>query len=343
MSNETAATGLGWLSVAGSPHEIGRGLGRQGASAVRARLLSHPLWARVNDPQHAQRLALMAAATRARFPLIWDEIEGLADGLGLPVMQVFAWNCRGDMLASVPDGCTTVMLPGANPLLAHNEDGLPIFRDACFIAQVSPEGAPGFHAFCYPGSIPGHTFGFNDAGLVQTVNNLRLTGVAATIPRMVLGRAILGCEQLAAALDLLRDAPSGGFHFGLMHRVERRILSVEFGGGEMSAREITVPSLHANHALDLPRGKRAQIITDSSRDRQARGDSLVARGHDPLTILRDSGGSGLPIRRDAQDDPDEENTLGTAVLRVSGQNLEWSIHDRADGPARYCGTARQPA
>lgn len=339
MSSEANGAGLGWLTLAGTPRDIGFALGRQGAKAVGVHLLKHPLWTMVNDRRHTSQVAAMAAATQARFPRIWTEVEGLADGLGLPVMQVFAWNCRGDLLASVPDGCTTVMLPGAEPLLAHNEDGLPFFRDSSFIAAIHAEGTPGFHAFCYPGSIPGHTFAFTEAGLVQTVNNLRLTGVAATIPRMVLGRALLGCETLGRALDLLHNAPSGGFHFGLMHRADRRILSVEFGGGEISVREITTPSLHANHALHLDRGLRAQIITNSSQDRQARGDELLSGACDPLTILRDAGGPGLPIRRDARDDPDEENTLGTVLMRLAGQGLEWSIHDRAVGPARYGGTA----
>lgn len=339
MLSDTNGAGLGWLSLAGTSREIGFALGRQGAQAVGLHLLKHPLWAMVNDPRQAAQVGAMAAATQARFPQIWAEIEGLAEGLGLPVMQAFAWNCRGDLLASVPDGCTTVMLPGAEPLLAHNEDGLPFFRDSSFIAAVRPETAPGFRAFCYPGSIPGHTFAFTDAGLVQTVNNMRLTGVSAAIPRMVLGRALLGCETLAQAVDLLHDAPSGGFHFGLMHRTDRRILSVEFGGGETSVRQVATPSLHANHALHLDRGLRAQIITRSSQDRQTRGDELLIEGCNALTILRDIGGPGLPIRRDAQDDPDEENTLGTAVMRLSGQGLEWSIHDRAVGPARYSGTA----
>lgn len=339
MSSKTIAHDLGWLRLAGSPRDLGLALGQAGRAAVARHLLAHPLWQMVNAPAHAANVARMAEATRARFPWIWAEIEGMAEGLGLPIGQVFAWNCRGDLLASVPDGCTTVMLPGPEPVLAHNEDGLPFFRGACFIAEAQPEGRPGFHAFCYPGSIPGHTFAFTGAGLVQTVNNLRLVGVEPGIPRMVLGRALLATDSLADALELLRDAPSGGFHFALMQRGDPRILSVEFGGGEHSVKKINACAVHANHALHLPGGLKAQIITDSSRDRQARGDALVVAGSVPLAILRDTGGSGLPIRRAAKDDPDEENTLGTAVMRLSGQGIEWSIHDGADGPALYSGTA----
>lgn len=330
---------LGWHKIAGTPREIGRAIGIAGREAVHRHLPSSAYFQAMTGPTHAEAVAQMARATQGRFPHIWEEIEGLAEGLEMPVDKVFAWNCRGDLLARVPDGCTTVMVPGESPVLAHNEDGLPFFRGACFIAEVSPPAAPTFRAFCYPGSIPGHTFAFNDAGLAQTVNNIRLTGVTPEIPRMVLGRAVIASRSLDQAAAILRDNPgSGGFHFSLASTADRRILSVEFGGGEVSVKEITATSAHANHALHHKGGLAGQIITQSSGDRQIRGDALVAEGADPLTILRDEGGAGLPIRRDAADDPDDENTLGTAILRLNATGIDWSIYDRRSGPPAYSGT-----
>lgn len=334
------AKDLGWIVAAGDPRSIGRVLGMAGREAVHRHLLRAPIWQRVNDPANAGRLAILTASVKARFPAIWAEIEGLAEGLHLPADQVMAWNCRGDLLASVPDGCTTVLLPGPVPVLAHNEDGLPFFRGASFIAEVTPERAPAFRAFCYPGSIPGHTFAVTGAGLVQTVNNIRLVGVRADIPRMVLGRAVLAAPDIDAALAVLREQPNaGGFHFALSHVADRRIVSVEFGRGEVSVRDIDAPSLHANHALHLSSGRAEQIVTASSRDRQARGEALLGAGlDDPLAILRDTAGPGLPIRRDAADDPDEENTLATALFRVTQDGIEWSIYDQGSDPATYAGT-----
>ncbi|CAM3149347.1 Acyl-coenzyme A:6-aminopenicillanic acid acyl-transferase [Paracoccus aminovorans] len=330
---------LGWHRMGGPPREIGRALGLAGREAVHRHLPGSEYFRAMTGPAHAAAVARMAEATRARFPAIWDEIEGLAEGLDMPVEAVFAWNCRGDLLARVPDGCTTVMVPGEAPVLAHNEDGLPFFRGACFIAEVAGLDAPAFRAFCYPGSIPGHTFAFNAAGLAQTVNNLRLTGVEPDIPRMVLGRAVIGSHSLDQALAVLEaGAGSGGFHFALSSTADRRILSVEFGAGEVSAVEVKTPSAHANHALHHRGGLSAQIVTESSHDRQVRANALLAEGLDPLAILRDEGGAGLPIRRDAADDPDDENTLGTAILRLTTEGIRWSIHDRPTGPAAYSGT-----
>lgn len=330
------ASELGWHPIAGNAHEFGRALGLAGRVSAQRHLPGSDYFRMITGSSHAQAVARMASATRARFPQIWAEIEGLAEGLDMPVDAVFAWNCRGDLLARVPDGCTTVMVPGDEAVLAHNEDGLPFFRGACFIAEAAPQDAPGFRAFCYPGSIPGHTFAFTDAGLAQTVNNIRLVGVEPEIPRMVLGRAVLAAQTPAEAIAILRDnTQSGGFHFALSSIRDRRILSVEFGGGEVSVVEITKATAHANHALHHGHGTAHQIITRSSGDRQARADHLLAHGAKPLVILRDSGGSGLPIRRDAHDDPDDENTLATAVLRLGPRGIYWSIHDRTSGPATY--------
>jgi hypothetical protein len=111
---------------------------------------------------------------------------------------------------------------------------------------------------------------------------------------------------------------------------DRRLLSVEYGGGATSVMEIVAPSVHANHALHLPLDRDGQSITRSSADRQARGAALLARGlRDPVAILRDTGGDGLPIFRTAPDDADDENTLATALFRVRATGVEWEV--RAQG------------
>jgi hypothetical protein len=315
---------LGWLEAGGSHHEIGLALGRQGRRAVHERLLATSLWREVTVPRHAPLVRRLLDTAAERLPWVVEELEGLAEGLGLPFLTVAAWNCRGDLLASVPDGCTSLVLPGEVPLIAHNEDGLPCLDGACFLARLRPAGQPGFLTFCYPGSLPGHTFSLTAAGLVVTINNLRLVGVSPVLPRMVLSRALLAQPDLAAALALLETAPpGGGFHFTLAQAGVGEVLSVEVGGGGFSCRPVTAPALHANHCLHLGA---PQTITASSADRQRRGEALIAGGEgDPLVLLGDTGGPGLPIYRRAPDDPDEENTLATALFRLTPAGVAWQL------------------
>lgn len=332
--------GLGWLRAGGDPRAIGRALGARGRAAVTRHLLHHPLWHEATDARHRPAVARMAATVARRFPDILAEIEGLAEGLGLPFEPVFAWNCRGDILAQAPDGCTSVMLPGGAPVLAHNEDGFPVLRGHCFLAEIAPDRGPGLTAFCYPGSIPGHTFGWTETGLAAAVNNIRLTGVVPEVPRMVLGRAVLAAASAAEAIALLRaGAMSGGFHLCLGEAGPARLWSVEYGAGAVSAQEVTRPAAHANHALHHPAaGSGAQIVTRSSADRQARAEALLAAGADALEILHDGGSPGhLPIWRGDPADPDEENTLATLHLRLAGGAILWDVRDRRHSAPRYSG------
>ena len=308
------------IAATGSPRDIGRILGERGRAAFLAHVVGGPLWREVTDARHAESLERMAAATRARFPWIWEEIAGLAEGLELPPDEVFAWNCRGDLLASVPDGCTSIMLPGRwSNRLGHNEDGLPALRGHCFLARIQDHERPGISVFCYPGSIAGHTFAITQAGVAQTVNNLRLLGVRPRMPRMVLSRAVLAAETLTGALAAIGEEPeSGGFHLALARRGERRLLSVEFGGGRVAIHPVRTASAHANHALRLGL---AQRVTASSRARQERGEALLQLGlRAPFDILCDRTGA-LPIFRAALDDPDEENTLASVRLQIDDRHV----------------------
>ncbi len=106
----------------------------------------------------------MRAEVQRHYPHIWQELEGLAQGLEATVDQVFAWNCRGDLVRSTSDGCTTVA--GVNAagerIIAHNEDGFPQLRDECLLATITPSRGLSFTSFAYPGSICGHTFAVNE-------------------------------------------------------------------------------------------------------------------------------------------------------------------------------------
>lgn len=328
--SDAPASELGHITARGTPRQVGRALGEAGRAAVHEVLLREAYWQAVTDPAHASAVRIMADNVKAVFPAIWEELLGLAEGLEMPLEQVVAWNCRGDLLSNVPDGCTTVQIPGDVAVIGHNEDGLPGFRGHAFVAEITPDDGPALMASCYPGSIPGHTFGANAAGMAQAVNNLRLRRVSAQLPRMGLSRAVLACTNLDDALALLaRHNASGGFHMTLAQAGDTRVMSVEFGGGACSARQIEAPAAHANHALHLGERAANQIVTASSRDRQARAAQMIGEGiTEPLRILRDTGGDGLPIHRCGPDDPDNENTLATALFRIEKSAVEWRVHDQ---------------
>lgn len=324
---------LARLRIHGSPYEFGRMLGEFGAEAVHARLRPSPAWQALMRLRGSEPVATMRDLTQQRLPAVWRELQGLAEGLALPLDEVFTWHCRGDLWARVPDGCTTVMLPGTQQRrICHNEDGYPALAGCCAIAECRVADAPRFASFVYPGSLPGHAFAVTDAGLAVTVNNLRFIDAAPGVPRMLLMRALLGAADAAAALRLLADAPrAGGFHCTLADRRDDALLSVEFGCHACSVRRIESAAIHTNHTLHDGQRDLPQIITGSSGFRQIQGERLLAQAHhtgdtlDPLALLADTSHPRYPLWRAAADDGDEENTLATADIRVRRDYIAWTV------------------
>lgn len=313
--------------VSGSRREIGRALGELARPVLAEYWAKSPTWRALQPWRGRAHVAALAQCARDVLPAVWAELEGLAEGLGQPFDDVFLWHCRGDLLSTTDDGCTTVAVWAADgtPWIGHNEDGDPWLRGRCHMVDVTPDDAPGFLAFCYPGSLPGHAFGLNRCGLVQTINNLRVRALSVGVPRMLLARAVLDGASLGEALALLQHTPrAGAFHHTLGAADDPRLFSVEATPAVVSVAEIGSRYGHANHAIHpMTRGLQQQV-TASSRARQARLDQLLAdwkpgeTGRSGcLSVLGDTAGE-LPILRTASDDPDDENTLATVLFEIRG-------------------------
>ena len=331
---------LKYLQVEGSPYELGLALGRFGKDAVHTLLLPSSAWASVMAWRGSAAVAAMQQLTQERFPAVWSEIEGLAAGLELPLDEVFLWNCRGDLWAMAPDGCTTVLLPGdaeQAAQLAHNEDGLPFFQGHCAMVKANVRGQCELVSFAYPGSIPGHTFAVNARGLGITVNNVRTRLVATGVPRMVLGRAALNLESALAVKDLLQDSPrAGGFHFSVAQAGRPSLTSIEFTTHRVSVVEVSKPAMHANHLVHPAMRHHPQVVTNSSGFRQERGEALLAAAAQAgeqaaaLAILSDKHNAVFPILRLAADDSDDENTMATADMQVGKDAIRWTVLSGVD-------------
>jgi len=327
-------------TICGPRRRIGQEIGKLARPRMAAYLAQSPVWAALRPWRGHAYLDELAGCVQRALPSVWEEFEGLAEGLRMPLPDVLLWHCRGELLHSAPEGCTSIAWHGADGTrwIGHNEDGDPYLYGRCLLLDVRPDDAPGYVAFAYPGSLPGHTFGANRAGLVQVINNLRTRRRHAGVPRMFLARAVLDCATLDQALAVLQSHPrAGGFHHLLGAAREPRIVGVEAAPGLCSVQEVTRGTAHANH-LTHPGAERVpQIVTDSSRARQSRAENLMdtwppqADGDTVVAALLDEQGP-LPILRRAPDDPDQENTLATALFEMRDGGLALRIHDRSPEP-----------
>lgn len=327
------------MVIAGDHAAVGRQLGELARPVMADYLAQSRTWQTLQLWRNSPLLTTVAEQIRYHQPGIWQELTGMAEALAMPPADVLLWHCRGDLLHAVNEGCTTIAARcGDTLLIAHNEDGDPFLRDRCRLVDVRIEGRPRLVSFYYPGSLPGHTFAVNAAGLVQTINNVRLPPVPGPgLPRQILARAVLDCTTLDEAVALLRDSPrSGGFHHTLACAGDARLFSIEAVPAGCSVREIGERFGHANHLIHEHADRQLQIVTRSSAHRQARIDRLAAAlpgkptSADLRAALLDRSDPELPVFRTDPDDPDDEITLACAVFELSRDAVTMRVFDREE-------------
>lgn len=335
---------LARIEMSGTHYDIGVQLGRFGVDFTHRTIIPGESWARVMSYRDDPRVEVMRRMVEARFPSYWEEMRGLADGLGLPFDDVVLWHFRGDVWDMPPEGCTTVQIPGAEPVVAHNEDGDPEHRGHCALAHVRPIGSEAFTSFIYPGSVPGHAFAATARGLVATVNHVGSLQPGVGLPRVLLGRAVLDCTTVDEAVRLLKTSDrAGAYHITLAQRGDSRIIGVEFTHSACSVQTVEHTQCHSNHLIHRGISDERQEISASSRARLQRGRDIIA-GHgeagrlDPLSVLWDKSDPLRPVYRRAPGDT--AYTLAAAVFHVGATSLEWSVYDRAGEPPCFSVTEK---
>jgi hypothetical protein len=310
-------------------------IGQRSRKIMHEYVLSSEPWQSLKTWIGSERLKNMEDAARTFFPRYVDELAGIADGCKLPFLHVFLWNSRGDIYPFISEGCTTIYAPTPDGvLLGHNEDGDPNLRSHCFISRRDPGSHnSGYLAFTYPASINGHTFSVNSAGIVHLVDNIRSLEYGDGVPRQLLSRALLDCRSLDDVFSILKGCDrAGSFHHLLAQTGEDDILSVEYSPQEVSTLRLHTAYGHANHFIHPRLQNLKQRITPSSAARQIRVDQLCRKltdstGPDDIRLmLGDMENRELPIYRPDPADPDNENTLATAVFRVTSDAVQSQVY-----------------
>lgn len=329
------------IEVAGDAYQVGCGLGEAAARAFHETVVNVERYkALKRDWAGSERLKALLAAARHAYPEFLREIEGIADGAGADFDDIFLWNCRGDFPDDSSEshagtaGCTTVMLAATQDepaVIAHNEDDQAELEGKCFVARVRPSRGVGFTSFYSPCLLPGHTFAVNDAGLVQTINNVRPRDQVEGIPRHIIARAVLASADLDGALAVLsrRDRASG-FHHNLGQPGGEQLLSVEAPASMCVVHHVAYAAVHTNHLVFSECADIAQEVADSSASRQRRAEALISdgalEGRDASVILGDDADRDLPICRRRRGGTDPGYTLASAVFELARDRVVWRVH-----------------
>lgn len=246
------------IEATGSHYEIGRHIGtamKESISGYFEHSEEYSNSASYLEGEGKEIIGSMFSHARAAFPHLIEELEGMAESLEVPLMNLFAFNCRSEIqMLQDPPGCSTIALKEAGRvILVHNEDGNDLNIGRMFLARVTPPSGMTFLAFVYPGLLPGNGPTLNQNGIVETTNYIQPRRVADGIPRYFIGRAILEAGSLEEAVSLATmKGRAFPFHHNLVSLAEGRILSVETAAYPEEKHDILEVEgfyIHTNHFL----------------------------------------------------------------------------------------------
>jgi len=325
------------ISCKGPPREIGHTIGKRFRAEILLTLDRHDglntrFMPYSRTPAGRARYQHLVALHRNRYPEFFSELDGMAEGAAVPFEKLFLINLRGEYqrFASGGDepGCSTCsLLSPDTAAFGHNEDGLALYRGQTYLVRARPQDKPAFVAFCYPGFLPGNAFGFNDAGICISANNVQPLSARNGVGRHFIARSLLESRSLPEAIAAVHPPDRAyGFNYTIGSLRERRIVNVEVAPEDFAVTDIRGPYFHANHYVEL--GNVDQEIAESSRKRYQRGTRHILEGRvkgrkDILNVLRDVEGR-LPILRNGSP-PDPFVTLVTALFDLEGRKL--TIYD----------------
>jgi len=289
------------------------------------------------------------ALHRGRFPAYLSELEGIAEGAKRPFEEVFLVNLRGEFAGLMPPDCRTadtpvqgctdcLVLSAESALIGHNEDGSPASLGRLYVVTVTPADGPAFSALSYPGFLPGNAFGFNQAGILHTVNHVPPRPIKVGLSRHFLARSLLDARSLDEAIDNITASDrASGFNYNIGSLPERRMVSVEVAPDRHHVHEVRGCYTHTNHYIEL--NEQQQEISLSSRKRLERSLALVratpaAEAGDVLALLGNRDDGDYPIYRDAAP-PDADATLCSALYDLDGRELRIYCGHPVQAPEKY--------
>jgi hypothetical protein len=201
------------IRAAGSHRAVGAQIGAATGHEVR-RIAGDA----VADPELVARYR---AATVEHVPWIVDELDGVAEAVGLDPLAVFAASIEELAPAEAPTGCSDLVVAGARTatghlLVAHTNDLYAEDEDGIAAIEWRVPGQPVVFTL---GSGPWISVGWNDAGLSVTGNEVSPNDERVGIPRLLQVRDVLTRRTLAEAIGAsLHPARSSAYNWVLAHR-----------------------------------------------------------------------------------------------------------------------------
>lgn len=290
-----------------------------------------------------ERTAEFQPFLKAKFPRYYEEIEGIAEGAQVDLLDVLALNIRSEiafglfdensrrpMAIDAVDGCTTLgwKTSSGSTFLAQNWDWKSRQKPNLIILRVNPKGVPGmnlpsFQMITEAGIIG--KIGFNENGVGCLLNGIRAIGVnPQRMPIHFALRTILESRTKREALDKIEAVGlAGSSHILLGDDTGPTGLEcTSLGFQELPADDLG-RVIHANNLILKHEGVVEPLWLEDSPKRTARMQELATQAvgenasHETLLeLFKDEQGSPAAINR-RQHGNNDSNTLFNVVYNIT--------------------------
>ena len=262
------------------------------------------------------------------FPNYMDELRGIANGSGVDFDIIFIGQLKQEFTYYLKesnkeiknnslvedDHCSDLVLfdESGNVIIAHNEDaGLYDVNGTVLVeAPNGVNGGPAFTALVYLGQTPTNAFGFNENGIIFTMNKVSPKfSDPRGVGRVFIGRSILDATSFDDAINkATNEFPMiAGHNYQIGLSGTNQVVNIEVASfGEYKITEINPGSevfFHANMytMMDIP-----QILPNpSSEHRIARFEEIhasqpIQTAKDMLNVIGDQADKEYPIYHDTK-------------------------------------------
>tara|TARA_R110001592_G_scaffold357416_1_gene660488 strand:+ start:44230 stop:45258 length:1029 start_codon:yes stop_codon:yes gene_type:complete len=224
-----------------------------------------------------------------------EEIHGIANGASLEPWQIYSLNARTEILNAQVAECTSLYFQDG-ALLGQTWDWVRELESLMVLLEVEYPDGRRVLTLTEPGMLA--KIGFNNKGLGVCLNILLAPHSLTGVPVHVLLRAIMECEDMEAARDVIRNAGNARSSHFMVGDGSGSCIGMEFAGGrsqELQPQDGVL--LHTNHCL-APNLKGA--ILPSSQERYQRAMECLKNGGERdrsalLAILSDQSQGDLSI------------------------------------------------
>ncbi|KAL4877894.1 acyl-coenzyme A:6-aminopenicillanic acid acyl-transferase-domain-containing protein [Aspergillus karnatakaensis] len=337
------------ITVTGNHREIGLAVGQQAAAQVAGSIEFYRLlfkafndldWTTVRD-----RAAEFHPNLKAKFPRFIEEIEAIAEGAKVDVLDVLALNIRTEiafglfdersrrpMAIEAVDGCTTLgwKTPSGETFLSQNWDWKLKQKPNLIILRVNPRGVPdlalpSFQMITEAGIIG--KIGFNEDGVGCLLNGIRAKGVSPDrMPIHLALRTILESKTKREALDKIEAVGlAGSSHILLGDNTGPTGLECTSIGFQELPADGLGRVVHANNLILKHEGVFEPLWLEDSPKRTARLQELATKevGEKAsfitlLELFKDEQGFPASINRH-QHGNNDSNTLFNVVYNITAR------------------------